>query len=726
MSATLSSHPTLTPNINTTLRPNATPSPSLALARTLTSSPSELSQMSPYNLFLSQLQTPSAETRVDAMRRLFVVANAMGREETLEKLIPYLTQHIRDQAEHSHLASIPTGTEEDDEILLILAEQLGQFVTSGLIPGYRAISLLPILEQLCGVEETVVREKAVESLNGVLPFMFVDKAESKAKEEKEAMLYCKKTAPGLLLKMIKRMAGAEWFTAKVSAAAVLPVVYQFYNKMSGTVHMSANAADSNEGGANVEDIKLELRNMYRVLSEDETPMVRRGAAKHLAKFLEAVARLPYGIKGAIGGPVAKEFTIPGKDVSTISKAVSGDVKSKVYEEMVPIYQTLCRDEQDSVRLLAVSASGSMGCALGLDGNICSRIVLPVIQAGVTDLSWRVRNNLAKEFATVAQSQGFHEPSRKADFQVVFESYASLLQDLEAQVRTSAVENIARMAQLGGADLFQQHISPLLPNLADDAVMEVRSKLAQTIMDCCDDSICSTLSDSVILEDFRPCLECFLNDEFAEVQLHILSKLSRVTRLLDQMDVVVQSVVSMSKTANWRVRESVAFLLPHLAEARGVRFFQDQLLDVWMALLMDRVADVRSACVNGMPKLLSVTGSEWIQREIVPRYLNICNGSISYLTRTTVLKSFSRLGNEQKGNLSTELSNELVEQLLIGLNDRVSNVRMVAAKGLEELNTSIDSGLLNAKVIPALQQIVQEDPDEDCKFFADKAISTLTG
>lgn len=660
------------------------------------------------------------------MRRLFVVANAMGREETLEKLIPYLTQHIRERADHSHLASIPTGTEEDDEILLILAEQLGQFVTSGLIPGYRAISLLPILEQLCGVEETVVREKAVESLNGVLPFMFVDKAESKAKEEKEAMLYCKKTAPGLLLKMIKRMAGAEWFTAKVSAAAVLPVVYQFYNKMSGTVHMSANAADSNEGGANVEDIKLELRNMYRVLSEDETPMVRRGAAKHLAKFLEAVARLPYGIKGAIGGPVAKEFTIPGKDVSTISKAVSGDVKSKVYEEMVPIYQTLCRDEQDSVRLLAVSASGSMGCALGLDGNICSRIVLPVIQAGVTDLSWRVRNNLAKEFATVAQSQGFHEPSRKADFQVVFESYASLLQDLEAQVRTSAVENIARMAQLGGADLFQQHISPLLPNLADDAVMEVRSKLAQTIMDCCDDSICSTLSDSVILEDFRPCLECFLNDEFAEVQLHILSKLSRVTRLLDQMDVVVQSVVSMSKTANWRVRESVAFLLPHLAEARGVRFFQDQLLDVWMALLMDRVADVRSACVNGMPKLLSVTGSEWIQREIVPRYLNICNGSISYLTRTTVLKSFSRLGNEQKGNLDTELSNELVEQLLIGLNDRVSNVRMVAAKGLEELNTSIDSGLLNAKVIPALQQIVQEDPDEDCKFFADKAISTLTG
>lgn len=342
---------------------------------------------------------------------------------------------------------------------------------------------------------------------------------------------------------------------------------------------------------------------------------------------------------------------------------------------------------------------------------------------------RVRNNLAKEFAIVAQSQGFHEPSRKNDLIAVFTSFASLLQDFEAQVRASAVENIALMAQLGGVDLFQAHISPLLPILADDPVVEVRSKLAQTIMDCCDGSICSSLTDKVILQVFKPCLENFLNDEFAEVQLHILSKLWRVTRLLDQMDVVVSSVVSMSKNPNWRVRQAVGLLLPHLAEARGVGFFQEQLLEVWMALLMDQVADVRTACVNGMPKLLSVTGSSWVQREIVPRYVGIYQESISYLSRVTVLRSFSRLamvvdGNSGGDGLSKDLADEIADLLLKGLGDKVVNVRMVSARGLEEMSSSLDHGVWNSKVLPVLEQLVTEDPDDDCKFYAQQAIESF--
>jgi len=363
------------------------------------------------------------------------------------------------------------------------------------------------------------------------------------------------------------------------------------------------------------------------------------------------------------------------------------------------------------------------------------IILIHTHSHTTIYNRRVRNNLAKEFAIVAQSQGFHDPSRKNDLIAVFTSFASLLQDFEAQVRASAVENIALMAQLGGVDLFQAHISPLLPTLADDPVVEVRSKLAQTIMDCCDGTICSSLTDKVILQDFKPCLENFLNDEFAEVQLNILSKLWRVTRLLDQMDAVVSSVVSMSKNPNWRVRQAVGLLLPHLAEARGVAFFQEQLLDVWMTLLMDQVADVRTACVNGMPKLLSVTGSSWVQREIVPRYVGIYQESISYLSRVTVLRSFSRLAVVENGNgvngggngghgLSKDLADEIADHLLKGLGDKVVNVRMVSARGLEEMSSSLDHGVWNAQVLPVLEQIVTEDPDDDCKFYAQQAIESF--
>jgi len=697
--------------------------------------------MEPLALFLEQLDTDHAETRVDAMRRCFVVANAIGREATLTKLIPFLAKHIHARtdllAELSNAAAVPTGTEEDDEILLILAEQLGQMVFCGLIPGHRALCLLPILERLAGVEETVVRDKAVESINGIIPLLFVEHKTVSGKEEEEARITCVRTAPGLILAMMKRMAGADWFTAKISACSVLPCVYQFFNQMkpnstftkiSGFDDGSSNSNNNNNSnsGGSVEDTKSDLRQMFRALSEDDTPMVRRGTGKNLAKYVEAVAKLPYGKKGAVGGPIAYEFVIPGgKDETMIKKIVSQDLKNQVYEEVVPIYQALCADEQDSVRLMAVSASGSVGCALGLDGSMCSDVVLPMIKAGAADVSWRVRSHLAKDFAVVARSQGFHESSRRAELSSVFESYSALLQDVEIQVRGSAVENIARMAQLGGADLFKAHIAPLLTQLTDDNAMEIRSKLAKTIMDCCDESICTTLTDKVILQDLKPCLECFLNDEFPEVQLHILSKLSRVTRLLNQMDAVVQSIVAMTKAQNWRVRESVSLMLPHLAEARGVNYFQDQLLEVWMKLLSDQVADVRTACVNGMPKLLSVTGSAWVQREVMSRYVLIYDESISYLTRITVLRSLSRLGNENK-SLSKELAQEIAGQLMRGLDDRVVNVRMIAAKGLEEMAVALEKGYAEGKVMPALEQIVTTDVDDDCKFFAQQAIDAFSG
>ena len=336
---------------------------------------------------------------------------------------------------------------------------------------------------------------------------------------------------------------------------------------------------------------------------------------------------------------------------------------------------------------------------------------------------RVRHHLAKNFAIVAQSQGFHEIAFKEELRVIFDSFVALLQDFEAEVRTSAVENIALMAQLGGVEFFKSHLAPLLQSLADDLVVEVRSQLAQTIMDCCDNSICTALPDAVIIEDFKPLLEGFLNDEFAEVQIHILSKLSRVTHLLNQMDVVVQRILQMSKAGNWRVREGVGFLLPHLTEALGVTFFEENLLDIWMKLLMDQVADVRSSCVMGMAKLLTVTGGTWIQSQILPRYVEVYEGATSYLTRITVLRSFSNFAGAEK-SCTVNVIEAVIDLLLRGIEDPVPNVRMVAAEGLGEISKVADKGLLTGKIQPALQRCVTEDSDDDCKHFAQKAIDAF--
>jgi hypothetical protein len=95
--------------------------------------------------------------------------------------------------------------------------------------------------------------------------------------------------------------------------------------------------------------------------------------------------------------------------------------------------------------------------------------------------------------------------------------------------------IARLPMLYVVLIYYSKLShaPRLRSIAADPAMEVRSKLAQTVMDCvgsydAEDGLGSRpLSDSVTLQVYKLLLEGFLNDEFAEVQLHVLNMVSRV-------------------------------------------------------------------------------------------------------------------------------------------------------------------------------------------------------
>jgi len=339
----------------------------------------------------------------------------------------------------------------------------------------------------------------------------------------------------------------------------------------------------------------------------------------------------------------------------------------------------------------------------------------------------VRNNIAKHFAKVATSLKFL--SNSSPQTEVFLCLSGLLQDAEGEVRGAAVTNIAEMTQLGGPDLFSNNIAPYLPSLSDDPVMEVRSRLAQSLMDCCNPSICNCLSDKIILQVFRPLLENFLNDEFPEVQLHVLSKLDRLSSLLSKMDVVVNHLLQMTKAINWRVREAVAQLLPHLAEAMGLPFFEDHLLDSWLKLLMDKVASVRLACVKGMPKLLSVAGPHWIQTELLIQYNRIYNESTSYLTRTTILRSYAALCSDPNAAslLNSQLLDDIIDQLLNALQDKVANVRLISIQGFMFVCPCCpDHSIVQAKIMPALQDVVNNDTDDDCKHFAQLTLEGCNG
>jgi hypothetical protein len=146
----------------------------------------------------------------------------------------------------------------------------------------------------------------------------------------------------------------------------------------------------------------------------------------------------------------------------------------------------------------------------------------------------------------------------------------------------------------------------------------------------------------------------------------------------------------------------------------------------MKIMLDQVADVRSACVDGMPKLLSVSGSEWIQQHILPPYNTMYEESTSYLTRITVLRSYASLAQkegENENNLSAPLMEQIVDVLLKGLKDRVANVRLISARGLGIVTISgqCDEAMMSGRVVPALQDCVTMEEDIDCKYQCQLAL-----
>lgn len=100
-------------------------------------------------------------------------------------------------------------------------------------PAY-AMSLIPPLESLATVEETVVRDKAVDSLKII------------AAQHSVADLQTH------FIPTLNTLTFGDWFTSRTSACALFTVCYPRVSPA----------------------IKAELRNNFRQLCQDETPMVR--------------------------------------------------------------------------------------------------------------------------------------------------------------------------------------------------------------------------------------------------------------------------------------------------------------------------------------------------------------------------------------------------------------------------------------------------------------------
>lgn len=174
--------------------------------------------MYPLTLLTEELKSDEVETRIKAMRRLRTVAQALGPERTRSDLLPFLrgkpvcgTHHslfftrysVTNDRKHVGLTAAE-ATEDEDEVVVALAEELGGFVD--LVGGAEHASILvEPFEVLAGVEETVVRDRAVDSLQKVVAVV--------------------PNVDDVMVPLAKRLAEGDWFTSRVSVCALFASIY---------------------------------------------------------------------------------------------------------------------------------------------------------------------------------------------------------------------------------------------------------------------------------------------------------------------------------------------------------------------------------------------------------------------------------------------------------------------------------------------------------------------
>ena len=182
-------------------------------------------------LLIDELRNEDAQVRLNSINKLQIISETLGPERTRNELVPYLNEFIDDE----------------DEILLALAKELGGLVEQVGGSEFAHTLLLP-LENLSGVEESVVRDEAVKSISTVI----------KAQSDAHVLQYS--------VPILQHLSIGDWFTSRISAAGLFAVVYPRVPTA----------------------VKANLRSLFKRLCEDETPMVRRSACSHIGEFAKTL------------------------------------------------------------------------------------------------------------------------------------------------------------------------------------------------------------------------------------------------------------------------------------------------------------------------------------------------------------------------------------------------------------------------------------------------------
>jgi len=346
-----------------------------------------------------------------------------------------------------------------------LAAQIGSLIE--FVGNENAHLLLPSLETLCGVEQSRVREKSVDSFKKVALVMNPEQVNQH------------------FFPLIQRLNATKWYTPHISLAPVIGMTYPHVSK----------------------EQRAELRGIYENLINGEAPLVRRSASASLGDLVAVIEDdlvesyvLPLFQKTieddqdhvrfmAVNSCIAlcnklttraKELILPAaKKLATDNawrvRYMAADRfcdlsrefgESTVQAEMVDIFVELLEDREGEVRSAAASQITAF-CQL-LTEEIIIKTVLPAVQELANDDDEHVRSSLAGDVMGLAPLLG-----KTKTLEHLLDLFLRLLGDEFYEVRLSVISKLDGINQVVGIDLLSDSLLPAITQLAEESQWRVR-------------------------------------------------------------------------------------------------------------------------------------------------------------------------------------------------------------------------------------------------------------
>jgi serine/threonine-protein phosphatase 2A regulatory subunit A len=547
-------------------------------------------QLYPIARLLDDLRHDELSERVKAVRSLDKIASALGPERTIGELIPFLSELLDDE----------------DEVLEAIAEQFGSNAFLGLNCPH---VLLPSLETLARMESVALREAACTSIRAIIECLSSAQAES------------------LILPLVSRLAGQDWFTGQCSACNLCSLAL---------ARMPPER-------------KEDVFRQFSKIATDENVIVRRHAASNLGAVAAYTpeARLPDALnlltKVSRDDQMSVRCCAPAAAVE-LAQVFQGQAW---VTHVLPAVQTCAEDSSARVRI-AVLAEFPHLIEILQGAGLAGSVLLPLFLRFLADPEADVR------VQSCAHAKALLAAEPAAGAVSLYEPLKKLSRDQSDEVRVALAEVVLTLAPLLGPQRTAEHLLNIALQLLRDEYPMVRLALLSTLPE-----IASVISVELLVQSLEPAAVGLTSERAWRVRVAVLSHAPTLAAHLGEatfMQTIAPPVLALIEDRVASVRIAAAETYAALARVFGDAWVLTHIVPILQRLQHARVAGVRVAVCQSIAALAAVVDPRTTTEALTPVLFALCQDPVPNvrLNAAKIIPQFSAYRD-----VASSMANQLV-------------------------------------------------------------------